>query len=146
VKDDGDLSGNGDLCLLHTDPLCEFHSPDFEGRPFLIKQNGRRLEQVGSEKTVSPLRYLAPGVGFSRLVSPRRKAELGADRRGQPEAGRIVDRVAEREGLRAVTTLRLELSSGATSSRPTLPIGGPHRQTNFVADRYCGPDSYYPGA
>lgn len=57
VKDDGDLSGNGDLCLLHTDPLCEFHSPDFEGRPFFgpIKQNGRGLEQVGSEKTVPPI-------------------------------------------------------------------------------------------
>ena len=98
MKDDGDLSGNSDLRLLHTYPLCELHSPDLEGGSFFgpIKQDSRRLEQVGSEKTVAPSRYLATRIGFSRLVSPRRKAEIGADRRGRSEAGRIIDRMAER--------------------------------------------------
>jgi hypothetical protein len=27
VKDNGNLAGNGDLRLLHADPLCEFDSP-----------------------------------------------------------------------------------------------------------------------
>jgi hypothetical protein len=56
VKDDGDLAGNGDLRLFHTYSLCELHSPGLEGGPFFgpIKQNGRRLEQVSSEKSVSP--------------------------------------------------------------------------------------------
>ena len=98
VKDDGDLAGNGDLRLLHTYPLCELHSPDLEGGPFFgpIKQNGRRLEQVSSEKPVAPSRYLASYVSFPRLIAPRCKAEIGADCRGRSEAGWIIDRMAER--------------------------------------------------
>lgn len=55
VKDDGDLAGNGNLCLLHADPLREFHPPGLERAPFLgsIKQNGRRLEQISSQKSIT---------------------------------------------------------------------------------------------
>jgi hypothetical protein len=98
VKDDGDLAGNGDLRLLHTYPLCELHSPGLKGGPFFgpIKQNGRRLEQVSSEKPVAPSRYLTSYVSFPRLVAPRGKAEIGADCRGRSEAGRVINRMAER--------------------------------------------------
>jgi pimeloyl-ACP methyl ester carboxylesterase len=103
VKDDGDLAGNGDLRLFHTYSLCELHSPGLEGGPFFgpIKQNGRRLEQVSSEKPVAPSRYLATCVSFPRLIAPRCKAEIGADCRDRSEAGRVIDRI---RNVRAVTT------------------------------------------
>src|SRR5665647_3839081 len=74
----GDLPGNGDLRFLHADSLRELHSPGLKRGPFLrpIKQNGRRFEQVASEKPVAPSRYLAIGVSFSRLVAPRCKAQI----------------------------------------------------------------------
>lgn len=56
VKNDGDFARDGDLCLSHANPLGEFHAPSLERGPFLrsIKQDGRRLVQVSSEKTVAP--------------------------------------------------------------------------------------------
>jgi len=46
VKDHSDLARNCDLCLFHTDPLRELHSPGLEGRPFFgpIEKDGRCLE------------------------------------------------------------------------------------------------------
>ena len=137
VEDHGDLPGDGDLCLLHADPLRELHSPGLEGRPFFcsIKKDGRGLEQVSSEKPVAPSRYLATGVSFAGLVAPRRKAEVGADGRGRSEARGIIDRVAERQGP---SRRRLpEPSSGGASFRPTLPTRGPRRRTCSVAGRRC---------
>lgn len=89
--------GNGDLCLFHTDPRRELHSPGLEGGPFFgpIEKDGRCLEQVSSEKSVAPSGYLATS---TRLVTPRYEAEIGADCRGRSEAGRVVDRMAERQG------------------------------------------------
>ena len=81
MENDGDLTRDGDLRLLHANPLCKLHPPGLEGGPFLgpIKQNGRRLEQVGAEKPVAPSRYLAAGVSFPRLFAPRRNAKICAD-------------------------------------------------------------------
>src|SRR5271156_5957144 len=84
VENHGNLPCNGDLRFLHANSLRELYSPGLKRRPFLrpIKQNGRRFEQVASEKPVAPSRYLASGVSFARLVAPRGKAQIGADRRG----------------------------------------------------------------
>jgi hypothetical protein len=61
VENHGDLPCNGDLGFLHANSLRELHSPGLKRGPFLrpIKQNGRRFEQVASEKPVAPSRYLA---------------------------------------------------------------------------------------
>jgi hypothetical protein len=78
VENHGDLPCNGDLRFLYADSLRELHSPGLKGGPFLrpIKQNGRRFEQVASEKPVAPSRYRATGVSFARLVAPRGKAQI----------------------------------------------------------------------
>lgn len=37
VKDGGDLAGNGNLCLLHADPLREFHPQALREHHFLVR-------------------------------------------------------------------------------------------------------------
>jgi hypothetical protein len=69
VENHGDLPRNSDLRFLNADSLRELHSPGLKRGPFLrpIKQNGRRFEQVASEKPVAPSRYLATGVSFRQI-------------------------------------------------------------------------------
>ena len=99
VKNDSHLSGDGDLRFLQADALDEAEAPGLQRRPSLgaVDEYGRRLEQVRSQEPVAPSGDAPRQVELSGLLSPRRQPEISADAGSRPEAGGIVDGVAERE-------------------------------------------------
>ena len=125
------------FAFLRADLLRELHSPGLKRRPFLrpIKQNGRRLEQVASEKPVAPSRYLATGVSFARLVAPRGKAQIGAD--WSRLIGNATGHRLYGGRLRPSPRRHQEPSSGDVRSRLTWPTGDARRSRSRRGQR-CG--------
>jgi len=70
MENDGDLARDGDLRLLHADPLGKLHPPGFEGGPLFgpIKQNGRRLEQSRCEEAGRPIAISCRWCQFPLIV------------------------------------------------------------------------------
>lgn len=87
MKDDGQLSGKGDLGLLQALTLCDAHGPGLQGGPFddAAHHDVCRLVEGTSDPLVADLADAASAIKLTGLVLARGQAQMGADSFGSEE-------------------------------------------------------------
>src|SRR5260370_42659968 len=80
VHDDGELTGEGDLCAAHAETLGEGQAPAFESARagVALQEDGSGLEQKGPHQPIASTGHIPGDVDLARLDSPWRESETRA--------------------------------------------------------------------
>src|SRR5260370_32855489 len=81
VHDDGELTGDGDLCAAHADVLGEGQAPGFKSARagVALQEDGSGLEQIGWRQPIAATGDVPGDVDLARLESSGRDAQIDAD-------------------------------------------------------------------
>src|SRR5713226_1330695 len=123
VHDDGELTGEGDLCAAHADTLGEGQAPAFESAraAIALQEDGSGLEKIGPHQPIAATGDMPGDVDLARLESSGREAEIGADRGRMLEPGGIVD-----DGGVGQSDDDADPGNGHETSRDGIGLGAGH--------------------
>src|SRR5260370_11535154 len=123
VHDDGELTGDGDLCAAHADTRGERQAPAFESAraAIALQEDGSGLEKLGPYHPIAATGDMPGHVDLARLEASGRDAEIGADRGRMLEPSGIVDDggVGQRDN-------DADAGGGHKASRDGIRLGAGH--------------------